>query len=368
MDANTQDHGTKESPMPENCSLSEVGDATEAHDYASTDSARIERAIRKYGDEFQADLGWYARYSFDVRKLSTADLCEELGMDENTATSVMLGTYTVNGKLCKPPAKMMSRIRQIRLAETNRPHSQQGRIMTPTVAEIWQVCRKVWSDKLLGMIFGDSQLGKTEALKWFRDENNNGATIYVDLQGLNGTQEIYREFARALAISPNTPITKLKPRVLECIDSSNLVIVDEFHYVTYAYQHGSAARMVSEIKSIKDRCRCGMVICSTKVGRDEFEHGREAKLMEQLWRRGTIKLQLPPAVTVADARAICAAYGLTIPDIGKPDTWKQLRVRYPDEDHIRVLEYIAFKQGIQVLITTLKDAQTLARKKDRELR
>lgn len=250
--------------------------------------------------------------------------------------------------------------------------------MTPTVQEIWKVCRKSWSDRLLGMIFGESQLGKTEALKWFSDENNNGEAIYIDLQGLGGTQEIYREFARSLALSPNTPINKLKPRVLERIDSTNLLLIDEFHYITHAYQKGSAARMVSEIKSIKDRCRCGMVICSTKVGRDEFEHGPESKLMEQLWRRGTIKLQLPPAIPVGDARAICKAYELTIPGVqnydhvnpapNKPETWKQLRSENPDESYIPILENIARKQGVKALVTTLKDAQTLAHKHNRELR
>lgn len=344
---------------------------TVKQDWVNLGGDQIEAGIRKAKPEFQDHLRWYARFSLVTRQMSFSDMGRELNVDGSTVSRVYSGKYIVNGIPLPPPAKMMSRIRILRQQELERSRRKSaGFIETPTATDIFNICRKAWNDRLIAMIFGMSHIGKTAALKRFRDENNHGATLYIDLQGLSGVQDIYREFARALAISPNTPINKLKPRVHAAIDETNLVLVDEFHFITYAYQRGSAARMVSEIKSIKDRSGCGMVICATDVGREEFENGREKKLMEQLWRRGTLKLQLPKALRVGDVRAICHAYGLDLPDAptkGK-DTWKRLRQEHPELDQLDVLEDIAYNQGIQSLVTTLQDGNVRASRASRDLR
>ncbi|MFA5263965.1 MAG: AAA family ATPase [Opitutaceae bacterium] len=337
----------------------------EAQDWTNLGGDQIEAGIRKYPAEFQDDLRWYVRFSLVERNMSFSALAQELDVDTSTVSRALRGVYPG----LKPPAKMMSRIRVMRQQEAERARKRgQGRIMTPSAKQIWTVCRKAWNDKLIAMIFGVSHIGKTEALKWFRDENNHGATIYVDLQGVGGVQDLYKEFARALAISPNCAFGKLKPRVLETISETTLVIVDEYHFITYAYLKASAKRMVSEIKSIHDRCHCGMVICATDVARADFEVGPEQKLNEQLWRRGTIKLQLPDALPVCDIRAIVNAYGLSMPDGPVGQTWMQFRTAHNELNYVGVLEDIARNQGIQSLITTLQDGNILASKAKRELR
>jgi DNA transposition AAA+ family ATPase len=325
----------------------------------------VERGIQKNHPDVREDLRWWYRYSLD-RKMSQADAAGQLGVDGSTYSRVLRGEYK-NGhaQVLMPPVKMLSRIRVIRAQEhENALKRNLGRIMTQTVKEIHQVCRKAWQDRIIAFVFGESHIGKTEALQWFRDENNHGATLYVDLQGVTGVQDIYREFARALGISADTPINKLMPRVLSSIDRTNLVIVDEFHHITYAYQKGSSIRMVNALKSIKDRTGCGMVICATDVGRQEIETGRESKLLGQLWRRGTIKLQLPSALRVADVRAVVRAHKLDFP--GAPekgrgaDTWKNLRVTAGDFDGLDVCERIAYNFGIKHLFCVLQDGSKIA--------
>jgi DNA transposition AAA+ family ATPase len=326
-----------------------------------------EAGIRKNSPEYHDDLRWWFRYTVD-RQMSQADAARTLGVDGGTYSKVFRGEYKNSQQMIlPPPAKMLSRIRvMIEQEKANAELRIRGRVMTPTVAEIHQVCKKAWNDQNIAFIFGESHIGKTEGLVWFRDENNHGATIYVDLQGVAGEQDVYRAFARALKISADTPIAKLKPRIFAAIDRTNLVLVDEFHAITYAYQKGGAVRMINALKAIKDKTGCAMVICSTNVGRDEFDEktGHEAKLLKQLWRRGVIKLQLPDALRVGDVRAFAVHFGLSFPPAPEKgdDTWKNLRSAHPQFEGLEVAENIAYNYGVKHLVCVIQDGMTLAKK------
>jgi DNA transposition AAA+ family ATPase len=330
----------------------------------------VEAGIKKHRPEFQGDLRFWWRYSLEKR-MSQAECAAEFGVDGSTYSRVMRGEYKNEaGQLLPPPAKMLSRIRvlrtQLRIATEEQGKS---RVMTLTTREIHQVCRKAWNDKQIAFIFGNSHIGKSENLLWFRDENNHGATIYVDLQAVGGLQDLWREFARALGISPDVSPTKLPARVIAAIDKSNLVLVDEFHSITHSYQKGSSIKMINALKSIKDRTGCAMVICATDVGRTEIESGHDAKLLNQLWRRGVIKLHLPSALRVADVRAVVKAHALDFPDApkGKKDLWKVLRAEHAEFPGLDVCERIAYNFGIKHLFAVLKDGKTVAEKEQRAL-
>lgn len=330
----------------------------------------VEAGIKKHRPEFQGDLRFWWRYSLE-KKMSQAECASEFGVDGSTYSRVMRGEYKNEaGQLLPPPAKMLSRIRvlrtQLRIATEEQGKS---RVMTLTTKEIHQVCRKAWNDKQIAFIFGNSHIGKSENLLWFRDENNHGATIYVDLQAVGGLQDLWREFARALGISPDVSPAKLPARVIAAIDKSNLVLVDEFHSITHSYQKGSSIKMINALKSIKDRTGCAMVICATDVGRTEIESGHDAKLLNQLWRRGVIKLHLPSALRVADVRAVVKAHALDFPEApkGRKDLWKTLRAEHADFPGLDVCERIAYNFGIKHLFSVLKDGKTVAEKEQRAL-
>ncbi len=334
----------------------------------------VEAGIRKNNPEYHEDLRWWFRYAHVEKKMSQAEGARQVGVDGGTYSKVFRGAYVgANSIILPPPAKMLSRIRVTKEQERNNASElNKGRVTTPTVSDIWHVCQKAWRDRQIAMIFGESHIGKTEALTWFRDENNHGATIYVDLQGVGGVQDVWRAFARALKISPDVAPAKLMPRVLATIDRTNLVIIDEFHHITYAYQKGGSNKMVNAVKSIKDRTGCAMVICATNVARSEFTEGegKEAKLLKQLWRRGVIKLQLPDALPVGDVRAFAKAYRLPFPDApekSEQDTWANLKAKHADFPGLTVCENIAYGYGVLHLISVMKDGAKIAHKRSREL-
>lgn len=334
----------------------------------------VELGIQKNREEFRDDLRWFFRYAQIEKKMSQSEAAQTVGIDGGTYSKVYRGEYkAAGGIILPPPVKMLSRIRVLRQQERdNTAELNKGRVKTPTVQDIWNVCHKAWRDRQIAIIFGESHIGKTEALTWFRDENNHGATLYVDLQGVAGTQDVYRAFAKALKLGVDTPIAKLMPRIYAAIDRTNLVIIDEFHHITYSYQKGASNKMVNAVKSIKDRCGCAMVICATNVAREEFTEGmgKEAKLLKQLWRRGVIKLQLADALPVGDVRTFAQTYGLPFPAAPEKiehDTWKRLHEEHADFAGLGVCENIAYNFGVLHLVSVLRDGKKVASKRSREL-
>ena len=326
---------------------------------------RLQVGLLKNRSEYRDDLRWYARRSAEKR-MTQKQMGDELGISASNVSKVFSGQYTdpKNGLVLAPPAKMLSRIRVLREQEAEQNAARnQGRVMTPTVEEVHRVCRKVWRQKQIGILYGESHIGKTEALQWFRDENNHGATLYVDLQDIAGVQDLYKEFASALKLSGKSGTARLKERVINSIDGTNLILVDEVHHITHAYRKGSAKLMVNALKSIKDRTGCAMVLCMTHVGRYEFEDGEDARLLGQLRRRGSIILDLGPAMTVGDIRAIVEAYGLEFPPEKKGrDTWKEFEADHADLEHISICRDIAWDRGAQWLLNCLHDGQLIANK------
>jgi len=318
-------------------------------------------AVKQYEDKTADLLRWFYQWAQNTG-LSMAEAADRVGVDNSTLSRVLRAEYRNPQKqLLNPPPKMLSRMRVIREAERERVMAgNKGRVITPTVDKIHTVCRKVWSQRTLGYIFGEPHIGKSEALKWFRDENNHGLCVYVDLNGVSGVQDLFAEFARALKLGYSKP-TKLKERIYRTLDQTNLVIIDEWHQVTYAYRKGSSAAMVHAVKSIHDRCGCGMVICATDIGRREMLEGHDSALCKQMVRRGIVTCQLPSVLPVGDVRAVCETYGLSVPKARK---WKEL----PDDGHLGVVKDIAYRHGILRLFLTLKDGTILASKAGRELR
>ena len=345
----------------------------------------VELGISKQAPEIAENLRWVFRYMTE-RRLTLSDLSRLLNVDSSCVSRVFRGTYTgKENQILPPPSKMLERIAEIRRGELQKQRSRRDRVLTPTVQRIWDILNRAAGRKndgsiiedgkrLICFIFGNSHIGKTSAAKWYKDEFNPSNTIYVDLQGCTNEGDILREFAKALNIPQAQPKAALKLSIYGAITSDTFVIADEFHAITYAVQHRASVRLINTLKAIKDKTGCAMGIISTNVGRDELDNGVEKKLLEQLSRRGVLRLNLPSGLPVYDVRAVCEARGLHFPPAPIPprdgnganlDTWQALRKAASDGEElpVRILEDIALNHGMEWLFTNIEDAQNFARKR-----
>lgn len=183
-------------------------------------------------------------------------------------------------------------------------------IQTSMTKRIWQVCDAALEFQRIAFVFGDQQIGKTEALKAYQAEHNHGSTIYSEMVTGGSMYDYLVSLARELRISPNQRIPVLRQRIMDAFDDRMLLIVDEVHRCVDDAAYGKAIRTVEFLRELFNRRHCGMVCAATNVFRDEMESGPLEKILRQMKRRRLCSLQLPSVPTQADLNMFASAYKL----------------------------------------------------------
>ncbi len=221
-------------------------------------------------------------------------------------------------------------------------------ITTDLTQRIWRVCGSALEFQKIAFIFGDQQIGKTEALKAYRDAHNHGSTIYVRMPTGGALGNFLIEMAPTLRIGENYSISRLREKLKSAFDDRMLLIVDEAH--ACIKEHGRSQRSVETIDFIReifDEKQCGVVICATNVFRDAMDGGNLYKILRQTKRRRLCSLQLPATPSQNDLNTFAAAYGLP-----------------PSKDETRVLEQrLVNDEALGMWLTLLRMGAKVATKR-----
>lgn len=179
-------------------------------------------------------------------------------------------------------------------------------------SEIFERCELARKYQRFSFIFGEPQIGKTHALEEYTRTHNHGETIYVRLPAGGDYTSVLEEFAIALRISPQQKPKEIARRVRRCFSPKMLLILDEGHQL---FVNSIQKKTVEFIREIYDRCKCGVVLCGTKVLQDEMQRGRHKDLLRQLNLRGIGKgVLLPDRPYRSDLNAIAKFYNLAPAD------------------------------------------------------
>lgn len=199
------------------------------------------------------------------------------------------------------------------LADERSKRKQIGFIETSAWAKISRVCNAALFDNMPAFIYGDSQLGKTACLKEFTRRNNHGTTRYIRMPSSPTFPYFLKVVAEACYIPPRQAHDVLRRRIMDSLDDRNLLIIDEVHQAMCTGTEPNARKVVEFLREVYDRTGCGIVLCGTKVFRDEFERGRQSLVFEQFRRRGMLELVLPETPSRSDINKIAAAFDLPPP-------------------------------------------------------
>lgn len=251
---------------------------------------------------------WYFNYSkdqgFDLKKCA-----EEIGYaDPTTPYRVFNGTYEANlENFCSKVVTYK------RIAEERSSYKQAFFVETTVSKKVFQICHAARISQTVAWIFGDSQIGKTVALEEYTRRNNHGQTIYVRLPASAGVQLLAKEIARACHVSQDSCFEKIRHRVIGAIDHNMLLIIDELHQVFTSYHAASQIKVIEFLREIHDRTQCGLVLCGTHVLKREIEEGKLSLVLEQMRRRGTLRLELSSRPGKRDVTRIAAGFDLPPP-------------------------------------------------------
>lgn len=257
-------------------------------------------------DDERGAIRWLHAYATEQDR-TLAELAADIRYDTTTVYRVLKGEY--EGSL----ANVAKAILQFKsLYEQRSVGRQIHRIETALVKRIWKVCDAALQYQRIAIIVGETQVGKTLALLWYRDTHNHGSTIYISVPTGGTLGAFLVSFAKALRINPQAREKELRRRIMEAVDDRMLVIVDEVHRVIRA--SGNNTRSLETIEFLRelfDETHCGMVLCATNVFRQAMdENSGMSEILKQTKRRRLCTLQLPDRPTKEDLDTFAAAYGL----------------------------------------------------------
>lgn len=264
----------------------------------------VNKATADLPDNQRSAIRWFHAHVAE-RSLSLAEAAQLIRYEESVLGRVFHGKY--DGSL----SNVADEIEGYRkLYEERSKGRKLGFTETALARKIWKVCEAALEYQRISFIFGDTQIGKTEALLKYRDDHNHGSTIYVSMPTGGSLGNFLGALAKALRIPVEQTDKQLIRRILAAFDDRMLLIVDEAHQCFLGRYPKSGARTIEFIRELFDARKCGVVICGTNVFREEMETGSSAGLLKQAKRRRLMALQLPSTPTTEDLNAFAAAYKL----------------------------------------------------------
>ena len=265
----------------------------------------VNRATADLPDEERSLIRrWHSFYI--ENEISLAEAGKIAGVGEAAVSLIFRGKYN---------AKLDNVIKELRGFFDLSDRRAEGRklkfIETALTRRIWNMCSAALEFQKIGLMFGDQQIGKTEALKAYRDAHNHGSTIYVSMPTGGAVMNFLMELARVLRIAENQPQTRLRERVKRAFDNRMLLIVDECHRcIPDVCRSTRAIQSIEFVREIFDDTGCGVVLCATNVFRDAMDAGAVHQILRQTKRRRLCTLQLPNTPARADLNTFAAAYDL----------------------------------------------------------
>jgi len=300
-------------------------------------------------DDEGEEVWWLYNYAQD-HHLKEADLAARMKCyDKNTLYQVFRGSYGVykDGR-CSSWSSVVQAIRAFKRVEVEEARKKNvGLIETEVKQTVWRCCDAALNDGMVSFIYGRTRIGKSVALQAYQREHNHGQTVYIEMGSGWTRTRFVRELARKFGNGVKaTKSWALEDAIFDTLKRSNLLIVDEFHKALTTTGERQSATVLEFIRDIRDRTRCGLVLCATKVGMERFETGANRQTFEQLIGRSIIKAVLPDRPPVRDLNAIARAFDLPL----------------PTGDELRGVKELVGAFGLERLFAYLQKTYALTRK------
>ncbi len=278
----------------------------------------IEQAVARgqVSEEDGEEVWWLYNYAQE-NHLKEADLAAKMkAYDKNTLYQLFRGSYGVSGggkfASWNNVIKTIREFKKIEIEEMKKKNV--GIIETEVKQTVWRCCDAALNDGMVSFIYGRTRIGKSVALQAYQREHNHGQTIYIEMGSGWTRTRFVRELARKFGNGVKaTKSWALEDAIFDTLKRSNLLIVDEFHKALTTTGERQSATVLEFIRDIRDKTRCGLVLCATKVGMERFETGVNKQTFEQLIGRSIIKAVLPDRPPVKDLDAIARSFDLPVP-------------------------------------------------------
>ena len=334
----------------------------------------IARTVTTLNEEETSALRWLAEYcrSLDLNRTQMSNLIKQKNGKFYSFDSIyqtFTGRRQESGTSITPIIEAIENFREL---ETERDRLvKSGFILTRLSTEIWKRCDKARLRQRISYIIGESQIGKTSALKEYQRRNNHGQTIYLETPSGGAKSALLRALALQLGISTTIRQDELGDRIIKSFDHSMLLIVDEAHRCLKSV---AGVKSMDFIRQLYNQAECGIVISMTNEGKKALLSGTFAGELKQIWKRRIQPLQLPDIPPQDDLDLFSAAYGLepasdtsiTI-EVELTNSEGRSRKKTYTDTSLELQTKVITSEGLGVWIMILQDASDIAQELNREI-
>ena len=304
---------------------------------------RIAKAVaEKRIEDWQGETLFKLHKYGQTQGLSDAALAREINVSSGTISTLFNCTYGAENW-----SNMIAEIEEfLKVEDARSSYLKLGFVLTQTAKAIFTACDGARLDGMPAFVYGSSQIGKTTALTAYQSEHGRGHTKYLRLGARWTKARLVRELALACGLKNSRGMRswEVEEKILQTLTRNDLLIIDEFHMAMETVCDATSRELVEYIREVFDRSGCGLVLASTKVGKDDFEQGKNSKLFDQMRRRGVIELVLPDWPTVKDINLIAKHFGLEL----------------PKGDLLALIKQLLKTRGLGVFVKYLQKAHALA--------
>lgn len=266
---------------------------------------KVFEATASMPEDLRLAVRWLHGHYYDSGR-SLVEIGEFIGYDGGVISKLFNGRY--EGDLEKVVRQI---VRYRRLTEERATMNKAPYIETQLYRQIEECCQAALAYQKIVYLFGESQVGKTEALKHYAAKHNHGETTYVEMPAGGSISHFLAALAEKLRMSKQARGDVLALNIMRCLGPNNLIIIDEASRALQARSYGgSNLKTLDFIRSLHDNTGCGIVLCGTNVFRDSMRDAGLAKFLNQFNRRCLLRRQLPDVPSRADLNAFARHYEL----------------------------------------------------------
>jgi DNA transposition AAA+ family ATPase len=263
-------------------------------------------ATENLPEEQKLAVRWLHSYYYDSGR-SLSEIGAEVGYDAGTISKVFNNKYEGNF------ADVVKSITSFRtLAEERASVNRAPYIKTNLYREIEECCQAALTYQKMVYLYGESQVGKTGALRHYAQEHNHGQTIFVTMPVGGSLTHFLAALAGAVRMTNCARGEILAMNIMKCFGPNNVLIIDEMSRALQAKSYGgSNLKTMDFIRDLHDQTGCGVVLCGTNVFRDQMADVAMKKFLNQFNRRALLRRQLPDVPSRADLNAFARHYELS---------------------------------------------------------
>ncbi len=284
---------------------------------------RIAKTVENLPDRERDAIKWLAEHcvakNFSLGEI--APLIKKRGGEAYSYDSLYQAlTGRRDPEQLTPLAEAIKRYRK--LAEENTVRLETEFIEHDLTRRIFSLCEKARTRGKIGLLLGESQIGKTVTLTEYKERQEDAGsrdTIYVRMPTGGSAYALIYEMAIVLHVPTEQEFMALRRSVMNCFDRRTLLIVDQ--------AHDGQQDALMFVMEIVDRRKCGAILAGTGSLKEALMFGPHARKYRQIILRGLPPVQLPAVPSAASLTEFASAYGLG----PAPEGVVEVRARYIDE-------------------------------------